>query len=212
MKFAHFSHVWNKEGMTPSERYEQLWRELELCDEIGFDYAFTVEHHFNPRESWMPSPSIYCARAAACTRRIRLGAMGYVAPLYDPIRILEEVAVLDHLLSGRLEVGLVSGILPDFFVPYKADFPNRRQRTLEAISLLKTAFSAEDPFSFAGQFYQYEDVTLSVKPFQKPHPPLWVESRDRDTLAFLAREGLHTGYLMLYPREEAVPRYQEYLR
>ena len=53
MKFAHFSHVWGKPNMTAHQRYEQLWRELELCDEIGFDYSFCVEHHFRPDESWM---------------------------------------------------------------------------------------------------------------------------------------------------------------
>ena len=51
MKFAHFSHVWGKPGMTAHERYEQLWRELALCDELGFDYGFAVEHHFRPYES-----------------------------------------------------------------------------------------------------------------------------------------------------------------
>ena len=53
MKLAHFSHVWGKPGMTPHDRYEQLWRELELCDVLGFDYGFCVEHHFTPHESWM---------------------------------------------------------------------------------------------------------------------------------------------------------------
>ena len=53
MKFAHFAHVWGKPGMTPNQRYEQLWRELQLCDELGFDYGFCVEHHFRPDESWM---------------------------------------------------------------------------------------------------------------------------------------------------------------
>lgn len=212
MKFGHFSHVWNKPGMTPAERYEQLWRELALCDELGFDYAFAVEHHFHPHESWMPSPPVYCAGAAARTTRLRLGPMGYIAPLYDPLRIAEEVAVLDHVLHGRLEVGIVSGILPDFFAPYKADFENRRALTLETVSFLQTAFTAEGPFSFQGPFHQYENVVLSVTPFQKPYPPLWVESRDPGTLEFLAREGIHTGYLMFFPREEAVPRYREYLR
>ena len=56
MKFAHFSHIWAKPGMTPHARYEQLWRELEACDELGFDYSFCVEHHFRPDESWMSSP------------------------------------------------------------------------------------------------------------------------------------------------------------
>ena len=48
MKFAHFSHIWAKPGMTPHQRYEELWRELQLCDELGFDYGFCVEHHFRP--------------------------------------------------------------------------------------------------------------------------------------------------------------------
>jgi len=122
MKFAHFSHVWNKPGMNPAGRYAQLWRELTLSDELGFDYGFCVEHHFNPNESWMPSPSIYCAAAAAHTRRLRVGTMGNVVPFYDPLRIAEDAAVLDNLANGRFELGLVSGIVPDFFGPYGADF------------------------------------------------------------------------------------------
>ena len=131
MKFAHFSHVWNKPGMTAAERYRQLWRELALADDCGFDFGFCVEHHFNPNESWMPSPSIYCAAAAAHTTRLRVGTMGFVAPLYDPIRIAEDAAVLDNIANGRLELGLVSGIVPDFFAPYRADFQNRRAITHE---------------------------------------------------------------------------------
>ena len=77
MKFAHFSHVWNKPGMSPFQRYEQLWRELALCDQLDFDYAFVVEHHFNSVESWMPSRAIYCLGAGARTRKLRLGLMGY---------------------------------------------------------------------------------------------------------------------------------------
>jgi len=212
MKFAHFSHVWNKPGMTAAQRYEQLWRELAASDEIGFDSCFAVEHHFNPNESWMPSPSIYCAAAAARTRRMRVGAMGYVAPLYDPLRIAEDAAVLDNLMNGRLELGLVAGIVPDFFGPYRADFNNRRLLTHEALTFVKQALSSDGAFSFDGPVHQYQNVTLSVKPLQKPHPPLWIHSRDAETLAFLAKEGVHTGYLFLVPRNEVAPRYREYLR
>jgi len=211
MKFAHFSHVWNKPGMTAAQRYDQLWRELAACDELGFDYGFTVEHHFNPNESWMPSPSIYCAGAAAHTRKMRHGPMGYVAPLYDPLRIAEDAAVLDNVLHGRLELGLVSGIVPDFFGPYGADFKNRRTLAHETLAFVKQALSTEGSFSFEGPVHQYHNVTLSVRPLQKPHPPLWMHSRDADTLALLAREGVHTGYLFLVPRHEVAPRYREYL-
>ena len=143
MKFAHFSHVWNKPGMTAAARYEQLWRELALADDSGFDFGFCVEHHFNPNESWMPSPSIYCAAAAARTRRLRIGAMGNVAPLYNPLRIVEDAAVLDNVANGRFELGLVAGIVPDFFAPYGADFTNRRELTHEALALVKKAFPAK---------------------------------------------------------------------
>jgi len=212
MKFAHFSHVWNKPGMNPAERYAQLWRELRAADKLGFDYGFCVEHHFNPNESWMPSPSIYCAAAAAHTRRLRVGTMGNVVPLYDPLRIAEDAAVLDNLANGRFEIGLVSGIVPDFFGPYGADFQNRRALTHEALLFIKHALSSDGAFSFTGASRQYENVTLGVKPLQQPHPPIWIHSRDNDTLALLAREGVHTGYLFLVPRNEVAPRYREYLR
>lgn len=145
MKFAHFSHVWNKPGMTPARRYEQLWRELTLADESSFDFGFCVEHHFNPNESWMPSPAIYCTGAAARTQRLRIGPMGFVAPLYDPLRIAEEAAVLDNILNGRLELGLVAGIVPDFFGPFRADFKNRRDLTHETLALIKRAFTSPAP-------------------------------------------------------------------
>lgn len=213
MQFAHFSHVWNRPGMTPAHRYAQLWRELALADEVGFDYAFAVEHHFSPHESWMPSPAIFCTGAGACTKRLRIGAMGYVVPLYEPMRILEEAAVLDQVLEGRLEIGLVSGILPDYFRHYpRADFSQRRSVTNEIVPLIKTAFGTDGPFSFNGKHCSYEGVKLSVRPQQKPYPPIWLQSRDPDTLAYLAAEGVNTGYLLFLPRDEAAPRYREYLR
>ena len=95
MKFAHFSHIWGKPGMTPHQRYEELWGELRLCDELGFEYAFCVEHHFRPDESWMSSPSLFAVGAGARTRRLRIGPMGYIVPLYHPLRLAEEIAIVD---------------------------------------------------------------------------------------------------------------------
>ncbi len=211
MKFAHFSHAWNKPGMVPAQRYEQLWRELSLADKLGFDFGFTVEHHFNPQESWMASPPVYCTAGAAHTQQMRLGPMGYIVPLYNPLRIAEEAAILDQVSNGRLELGLVSGIVPDFFGPYGADFQNRRAIANEGLALVKTALTSQDAFNFEGTFHQYKNVNLSVKPLQKPHPPMWMQSRDAETLELLAKEGVHTGYLFFLPREETAPRYRQYL-
>lgn len=211
MKFAHFAHVWNKAGMTPAERYRQLWRELRLADELGFEYGFCVEHHFRPDESWMSAPNLYAVAAGARTRRIRLGAMGYIVPLHHPVRLAEEIAIADQMLEGRLDVGLVPGIVPDYFGPFGVDFESRRAVTLEFVGFLRAAYTDADRFDFAGRFHQAEGVKLSVNPAQRPHPPLWIETRDPATLEFCAAEGIHTGYFLLFPRDEAAPRYRNYI-
>jgi alkanesulfonate monooxygenase SsuD/methylene tetrahydromethanopterin reductase-like flavin-dependent oxidoreductase (luciferase family) len=211
MQFAHFSHVWGKAGLTPAERYAQLWRELQLCDELGFDYGFSVEHHFSRDESWMSSCNLYAVAAGARTRRIRLGAMGHVVPLHQPMRLVEEIALCDQMLGGRIEVGLVPGVSPRFFAPFRADFDTKREATLEFVSFLRAAYAGDAPFSFEGRFYQAREAALSVLPVQRPHPPLWIETRDPPTLEFCAREGISTGYFITYPREDAHPRYAAYL-
>jgi alkanesulfonate monooxygenase SsuD/methylene tetrahydromethanopterin reductase-like flavin-dependent oxidoreductase (luciferase family) len=213
MRFAHFSHVWMKPDMTAHARYEQLWRELALCDELGFDFGFSVEHHFTRRESWMSSPNLYTIAAGARTKRIRLGAMGHVVPLHHPVRLLEEIAIADQMLDGRLEVGLVAGILASYFEPFGVDFRTRREVTLEFARFLKAAFScAPDPIRFDGNTIKANDVEISVTPKQRPYPPLWMETRDIPTLEFCAREGLHTGYFLLFPRKVARSRYAPYLK
>src|ERR1044071_4498502 len=118
VKFAHFSHVWGKPGMTPHQRYEELWRELQLCDGLDYDYAFCVEHHFRPDESWISSPSLFAVGAGARTKRLRIGPMGYIVPLYHPLRLAEEIAIVDQMLGGRMECGLVPGINADYFRPF----------------------------------------------------------------------------------------------
>lgn len=211
MKFAHFAHVWGKPGMTPAQRYQQLWRELEIADALDFDYGFCVEHHFRPDESWMSAPNLYAVGAGARTSRLRLGAMGYIVPLNNPLRLVEEIAIADQMLDGRLVVGLVPGIIPDYFVPFKVDFDSRRAVTLEFVGYLKAAFADPKRFDFDGRYHQAEAVTLAVPPAQRPHPPLWIETRDPPTLEFCAREGINTGYFILFPRQDAADRYRDFL-
>jgi alkanesulfonate monooxygenase SsuD/methylene tetrahydromethanopterin reductase-like flavin-dependent oxidoreductase (luciferase family) len=139
--------------------------------------------------------------------------MGYVVPLYDPLRIVEEAAVLDQVSGGRFELGPVPGITPKYFEPYQADFANRRALTEEAVRILKTAFThSASSFNFHGTYHSYSDVRLSVMPAQRPHPPIWVPSRDTSTLEFLAIEGIDTGSLLFVPRDEGAPRFRAYAR
>src|SRR4249920_3525536 len=187
MKFAHFSHIWAKPGMTPHQRYEELWRELRLCDELGFDYGFCVEHHFRPDESWMSSPILYAVGAGARTRRLRVGPMGYIVPLYHPLRLAEEIAIVDQMLGGRMELGLVPGINADYFRPFGLDYDLRKSPTLEFVDYMRAAFGGTQPFSFHGNDFHTDRAEVSVQPLQRPHPPLWMMSRDPQTLEFCAR-------------------------
>ena len=211
MKFAHFSHIWAKPGMTPHQRYEELWRELQLCDELGFDYGFCVEHHFRPDESWMSSPSLYAVGAGARTRRLRLGPMGYIVPLYHPLRLAEEIAIVDQMLGGRMELGLVPGINADYFRPFGLDYDLRKSPTLEFVDYMRVAFGGTQPFSFHGSNFHTESAEISVQPFQHPHPPLWMMSRDPQTLEFCASNAINPGYFLIYPRSDAAPRYRKFL-
>ena len=113
----------------------------------------------------------------------------------------------------------MSGISPETFNHYShyldsrtETFEKRRGLTTELISLIKAAFATEGPFNFDGPYHQYQNVKLSVEPVQRPCPPLWMQTRDAETLRFLAQEGVNTGYVLFLPREEAAPRYREYLR
>ena len=211
MKFAHFSHIWAKPGMTPQQRYEELWRELQLCDELGFDHSFCVEHHFRPDESWMSSPSLYAVGAGARTKRLRIGPMGYIVPLYHPLRLAEEIAIVDQMLGGRMELGLVPGINPDYFRPFGLDYAARKSPTLEFVDYLCAAFGDTQPFSFHGQEFHTDRAEIAVKPLQSPHPPLWMMSRDPQTLEFCARHAINPGYFLVYPRADAAPRYRKFL-
>ena len=211
MQFAHFSHIWGKPGMSPHERYDQLWRELQLCDGLGYDYGFCVEHHFRPDESWISSPSLYATSAGAYTRRMRIGPMGYIVPLYHPLRLAEEIAIVDQMLGGRMECGLVPGINADYFKPFGLDYDFRKSPTLEFVDYLRAAFGAKQPFTFEGENHKTASARLAVQPAQKPHPPLWMMSRDPQTLEFCARNGVNTGSFLVFPRADAAPRYRKYI-
>lgn len=211
MKFAHFSHIWGKPGMTAHQRYDQLWRELALCDGLGFDYSFCVEHHFRPDESWISSPALYAVAAGAHTKRMRVGAMGFVVPLHHPLRLAEEIAIVDQMLGGRFECGLVPGISPGFFAPFGIDYNFRKSPTFEFVNYLRAAYGDKQPFSFHGDNHNTDSALLAVQPAQKPHPPLWMMSRDPPTLEFCAKEGINTGYFINAPRHEVGPRYHKFL-
>jgi alkanesulfonate monooxygenase SsuD/methylene tetrahydromethanopterin reductase-like flavin-dependent oxidoreductase (luciferase family) len=169
VKFAHFSHVWAKPGMGPHQRYEELWRELQMCDELGFDYGFCVEHHFRPDESWISSPSLYVIGAAARTHRMRIGPMGYVVPLYHPLRLAEEIALVDQMVGGRMGSAR-PGHQPRLFQAIRPRLQSAQVPTLEFVEYLHAAYGEKQPFSFHGDVHHTESARLAVPPLQSRIP------------------------------------------
>jgi alkanesulfonate monooxygenase SsuD/methylene tetrahydromethanopterin reductase-like flavin-dependent oxidoreductase (luciferase family) len=160
----------------------------------------------------MSAPNIYATAAAARTKRIRLGAMGHIVPLHHPLRLAEEIALTDQIIGGRLEIGLVSGVTPLPFPPFGVDFAERREITTEFVRFIKGAYADNGGFDFEGKYHSFDfGLRYGVTPAQKPCPPIWLETRDPPTLEFCAREGLNTGYFVLFARETVAPRYKVFL-
>jgi alkanesulfonate monooxygenase SsuD/methylene tetrahydromethanopterin reductase-like flavin-dependent oxidoreductase (luciferase family) len=137
--------------------------------------------------------------------------MGYIVPLYHPLRLAEEIAIVDQMLGGRMELGLVPGINADYFRPFAVEYDLRKSPTLEFVDYLRAAYGETQPFSFHGEAFHTDGANISVQPAQKPHPPLWMMSRDPQTLVFCAKNGINPGYFLIYPRADAAPRYRKFL-
>jgi alkanesulfonate monooxygenase SsuD/methylene tetrahydromethanopterin reductase-like flavin-dependent oxidoreductase (luciferase family) len=105
----------------------------------------------------------------------------------------------------------VPGINPDYFRPFGLDYGQRKSPTLEFVDYMRAAFGEKQPFSFHGNDFHTDNAQISVQPHQRPHPPLWMMSRDPQTLEFCAANGINPGYFLVYPRADAAPRYRVFL-
>lgn len=159
-------------GTVPlGEFYAQRLGLLELYDRLGFYSYHVAEHHSTPL-GMAPSPGIFLSAVAQRTRRLRFGPLVYLLPFYHPIRLAEEIAMLDQLSGGRLDVGIGRGISPLETALYGRDPATSQEVYDEALTILKAALS-QRVVNFDGKYFSYHDITLEVEPVQKPIPPLW---------------------------------------
>lgn len=172
-----------------NQTYEERLQLLEAADTAGFFAYHLAEHHGTPL-GLAPSPSLFLAAAAQRTRQIRLGPLTYVLPLYNPLRLADEIAMLDNLSGGRLELGVGRGASPHEVRFFGIDMSRSRQMYEEAMSVLIEAMTS-DRISFKGEHYQYESVPVEVHPLQRPYPPLWYPTSSLDSIPYAARHGFH---------------------
>ena len=144
------------------------WEEL---DRLGYDGVGFNEHHCSPY-GLMNSPNLMAAAAAQRTKRLKLLIYGNLLPLHEPLRLAEELAMLDCLSNGRMISGFARGIPREYQV-HNVPLADSRARFEEAYDIVTRAWT-EDVFSYAGKFWSYKDVAIWPRPVQQPHPPIWI--------------------------------------
>ena len=188
MQFGIFDYI-DDRGEVLQKTYEDRLALLQAAEAAGFYGYHLTEHHATPL-SMTPSPSIFLAAAARETRRIRLGTLLYLLPLYHPLRLLEELCMLDHLSGGRLDIGVGRGISPMEFDAFDVDFERSGSDYEHAFNVLYQGFT-RDRLDYTCDRYTFKDVLVVIRPLQRPHPPFWYGLRGDHGPVFAARHGMH---------------------
>jgi alkanesulfonate monooxygenase SsuD/methylene tetrahydromethanopterin reductase-like flavin-dependent oxidoreductase (luciferase family) len=182
--------------------YQQRLDHLALADELGFDIAFSAERHFLPNHV-CPSATAWIAAATQRTRKMRLGVLGYTLPLRETVELSEEVAVLDHLAGGRLDIGFGLGHRIEELGARGIDPSTRIGRFQERLAVLQALWSG-GKVSFEKGDLVIRDVAINPVPYQDPHPPLWFAGTDAAAAQWMAARGLGLA-VGFKPTDQLVP-------
>jgi alkanesulfonate monooxygenase SsuD/methylene tetrahydromethanopterin reductase-like flavin-dependent oxidoreductase (luciferase family) len=191
--------------------YNRYLDELELCDELGFDGVMVNEHHQTPY-CLMPSPIVTASCLARRTKRAKIAIMGSAFCLRDhPLTLAEEHAMIDTITGGRLISGFVRGIGAEYS-NFGVNPTRSHERYAEAHDLVVQAWTRPGPFAFEGKHFHYEYVNVWPRPYQKPHPPIWVPSQgSSETILWAAHPDRKYTYLQNFnPFSAAVKYLNEY--
>lgn len=191
MRLDLFFELANPARLARSEAgaYRDALAEIELADRLGFGCAWLVEHHFVPGYSHASKPELVLAHAAARTQRIRLGHGVIPLPLRHPVHVAEQVATLDVLSGGRLEVGIGRGFSPAEYAAFGARMEDSRALVDEALEILRLSFTGE-PVTHRGRHYQCDALAIVPRIVQQPHPPLWTAAVSPETFTWAAERRL----------------------
>ena len=170
MKFGVFDHM-DDAGVPQGQLYADRLRLVEAYDRAGLYGYHLAEHHATPL-GLAASPSLFLAAMAQRTTRLRFGPMVYLLPFHHPLRLIEEVCMLDQMSGGRFELGVGRGVSPFETAAYALDFAQTQQMYHEAFQVLLKGL-ASDELTFEGKFYRFDKVPMVLRPVQRPHPPLW---------------------------------------
>ena len=201
LKFGVFDHL-DADGMPLGEMLEKRLRLVELMDREGFYGFHMAEHHSTPL-GWVPSPSVFCSAAFQRTKRLRVGPLVYVLPMYHPLRVFEEVCMLDHMSGGRMMFGVGRGAALVEHQRYGVDPAHAPAMYHEAFAVIMKACDS-DVLNFEGKYYNFKDYIVQAKPVQRPHPPIWYGAPNADAIGWAAPNAVNVVSLGPASRARAI--------
>ena len=188
MEFGVFDHL-DRGNLPLRDFYESRLALIAQYDRAGFHAYHVAEHHATPL-GMAPSPSVFLAAAAQRTRRLRLGTLVYALPLHHPLRMIEEICMLDHLSGGRIDLGFGRGSSPIEIEYYGRDPATAQQVYEEALDIVLRGLGAPT-LDAAGAHFRLHDVPMVMAPLQRPHPPIWYGVHSRESAERAARRGFN---------------------
>jgi alkanesulfonate monooxygenase SsuD/methylene tetrahydromethanopterin reductase-like flavin-dependent oxidoreductase (luciferase family) len=188
MEFGIFDHL-DRSRAPLADYYEERLAIVELFDRAGFHAYHLAEHHATPL-GMAPSPSVFLAAVAQRTRRLRFGPMIYALPLYHPLRMIEEICMLDQMSGGRLEVGVGRGVSP-FEIGYFGVDPQQSLKIYtEAYQIILQGLQSRE-INFEGEIFQLKNVPVAMECLQKPHPPIWYGMSHPNAVPWAAQNSIN---------------------
>lgn len=184
-----------REGRTQREAFDEAFATAEAAEALGFDGVWLSERHFSPPggathvSSIGSTPLLWATALAMRTSRLRIGTAVLLLPLGHPVRLAEEVAALDNMSQGRLDLGIGRSSFPRSYEGYNVPYEESRARFREYLEVMRLAWTQER-FSYTGTFYTCRDLALIPRPYQQPHPPLYQAATTRETFAAIGTLGL----------------------
>ena len=196
MRFGIFDHL-DDSGVPLAEHFENRLRLMEAYDRGGFRSYHMAEHHGTPL-GFAPSPAVFLSAAAQRTRRLRFGPLVFLLPLYHPLRLIEEICMLDQMSGGRLEMGVGRGASPIEVGLFGVQHSEAMARYQETLDIVLQGLSC-DELTHRGKFYSFDRVPMVMQPVQRPHPPLWYGISNPDTSVWAAANNVNVIGLLPAP-------------
>lgn len=188
LEFAIFDHL-DTNGAPLGSFLDERLRLIEAIEQAGFGAYHLAEHHSSPL-GMASSPSVFLASAIQRTSKIKLGPLVYVLPLYHPLRVYEEVCMLDHLSKGRFMLGVGRGGALVEHQRYGIEPTNASGLYHEAFAVIMRAFES-DVLNFEGKFFNFKDFVIQAKPYQLPHPPIWYGAPTPDAIGWAVPKAIN---------------------